>query len=620
MSVAKRLFSDPRNTYIVDNNDPSAFDKTHQGKPGVHTEQRCCEDKAPYYDYYYATNEYRYGVAAPKVLWCKACETALESAWRENFVPTFELMTPIVRGIAMAAAYVPVIGTAVSFCINTALSLAEGYSFDEATISSIGQSLPGQPASGSAFNAVRSLVAGNRIDKIAIDAIPNISEGTKKVIGAAVDTVAAIASGQNVTSAALDQLYNRLPPQAQKAMSLARRVANGDNIGDIAAQEIGAATAAQLMKTAEQVKAQYGINRFIAETGYQSGLNTLSPDLKRAVTEAVIAGRIQYVKPELSFVTEEMPGAIAANNNYAAKGTQIINSGATWKNTASYAYPLVDIRGSRTWTTSRYPFDALAGRYGTEKRTVTDEVNSFWRRGFDIAIGACEGMSEPGPGQAKIRASLVNVHAQRGFDAGQQIQHERTKQNQLSKGLDAMAISLGRVLSAADRARFKDAATRGALAAAASPQIAAARSLNNNGNYRWGFDIATALCEGFSLPGPGQTAIRVKLGPFSEGSGPNGEKGTNEAMQGYDVGQALQHGITKARAANETAALANQPPNMAAGMLLANGIAGSNSSGDIKAGIIAQTQSDPQAFAGASTVIEEKSGFFQTILRFFGLA
>ncbi len=52
MSVARRLFEDPRNTYIVENDDPGAFDKRFAGRPGVHREQRCCRDRAPVWQPY----------------------------------------------------------------------------------------------------------------------------------------------------------------------------------------------------------------------------------------------------------------------------------------------------------------------------------------------------------------------------------------------------------------------------------------------------------------------------------------------------------------------------------------------------------------------------------------
>lgn len=184
-----------------------------------------------------------------------------------------------------------------------------------------------------------------------------------------------------------------------------------------------------------------------------------------------------------------------------------------------------------------------------------------------------------------------------------------------------MVKSIGRVLRTDDRTFIDQMAAKGKSIADATPQIAAARALNSDGRFRWGFDIATGICQGMSLPGPGQTSWRVKLGPFSGGSGPSrNDNGSNEAMQGFDVGQALQHGITKAAANNQSAALAAQPPNVAAGMLLANGIAGSGSPGDVKVGVIAQTLNNPGAQAGAAQVIAQKEGFFHKILSFLGLA
>src|SRR4051812_43542648 len=47
MSTPRRMFEDPRNTYIIENNDPGAFDKRFVGRPGVHREQQCCRDRAP---------------------------------------------------------------------------------------------------------------------------------------------------------------------------------------------------------------------------------------------------------------------------------------------------------------------------------------------------------------------------------------------------------------------------------------------------------------------------------------------------------------------------------------------------------------------------------------------
>ena len=50
MSTPRRMFEDPRNTYIIENNDPGAFDKRFVGRPGVHREQQCCRDCAPVWE------------------------------------------------------------------------------------------------------------------------------------------------------------------------------------------------------------------------------------------------------------------------------------------------------------------------------------------------------------------------------------------------------------------------------------------------------------------------------------------------------------------------------------------------------------------------------------------
>lgn len=58
MSTPRRMFEDPRNTIVVDNSDSAARDKRFAGRPGVHREQRCCDDCAPHWE----THVFRDGV------------------------------------------------------------------------------------------------------------------------------------------------------------------------------------------------------------------------------------------------------------------------------------------------------------------------------------------------------------------------------------------------------------------------------------------------------------------------------------------------------------------------------------------------------------------------------
>jgi hypothetical protein len=64
------------------------------------------------------------------------------------------------------------------------------------------------------------------------------------------------------------------------------------------------------------------------------------------------------------------------------------------------------------------------------KRAMTYAITDAWRRGFTIAIGACEGSSERGPGQLAVYQTLAEVGERGGFDAGQAVQFDRTLEGQ----------------------------------------------------------------------------------------------------------------------------------------------------------------------------------------------
>ena len=504
---------------------------------------------------------------------------------------------PILKGIASIVSYVPIFGTAVAFVINTGVSLAQGEDISDALLDGVGGALPGQPLTKSAFDMARAVISGKDIEGTLIAAIP-VDNNTKGYIAMGVRVAEGIANGRPVTGVALDEIYRQLPAGGREAFNTAKRVASGDSIGGQFADVASAlANATQAEKDA-----------YVGNVAYQAVMGGVPPQLRDAVNVGIALGagrRAQNSNPAKPPVAL---GRVLIHNaemdGYAAKGRALMIAGAVWKNSVGGTQLVSDIRNAAT-------------RIGTGIPGAP--MYPDWQYAFDVGFGLCEGMSLNGPGQQRIRDMMHGTMAVSGFDAAQKIQYDRTNQNQLQKGIDAMALALGKVTTAADRASLVQLAAKGAATASANPQVAAARALNADGRFRWGFDVATGLCEGMGLPGPGQTRYRVMLGPFSSGGGPNGELGSNEAMSGFDVGQALQHGITKARLANEAAAIAAAPPNVGAGMLLANGIAGSGSPGDVKAGVIAQTLNDPGAQAGATQVINDKKGFFAKILSFFGL-
>lgn len=580
-------------------------------------------------------------------VWCDWCESPGEQllsglAYAGNEV------SPVIEAIALAASYVPVLGTAISFMLTTALNLAKGQSIDEAALDGIGAALPGQPASGIAYDAARSLARGEPLDQIVIQSLP-IDDGTKRAASTALNIVKAIVNGQAITEPLLNGFYVELPPEGKKAMDAARRLLRGDDAGQIAVDQLD--NFAELKGDIERLNAMKEQARnalaagpeaqraFIAQAGYQGAMTDMDPKVAAAITMGFIGGRTEVNR------ALEAKGFTTAERNpqtldeFAAKGQLIINSGAIYTDPKTgIVKSLAAIRAAKAYTITRKErFDAVSGRMLTGEWPETIPMTGLSRRGFDIGIGAAEGQSEDGPGKQNLRSSLTLLEAQKGFDLALHIQFNRTLQKQLLERINKMAIEGVRptarvklvTVTPEDKAKLSAGTQKGQHMASLDPSIASARALNPDGKFRWGFDFATALCQGMSENGPGQQAWRERLGPYAYGTGPGGSNGTVEAQQGFDVGQALQYGITKARAAAGLPAYVpvaeavrfqiNPQPDVAAGMLLANGIAGGGQTGDVKAGIIGQTFTNPTAKQAAATVIAEKTGFFAKVLAFFGL-
>lgn len=129
--------------------------------------------------------------------------------------------------------------------------------------------------------------------------------------------------------------------------------------------------------------------------------------------------------------------------------------------------------------------DSLAGELRDQ------QVDEAARRGFDIGLGASEGQTLWGPGKQQIMDSLATSE-QQGF-----------------------AIA---AYYTVDRNRNAKLAAAGHAIASADPALAQARSVEADGRYGLGFDIATALfgdsklgAEGNTSTGPGSLGIRDAL-------------------------------------------------------------------------------------------------------------
>jgi len=494
--------------------------------------------------------------------WCKPCSTTGEDL-RDGWGQVLTEMAPAFRVIAMACSYIPVFGTAVSFVLNASISLAEGAGFSEAMLDGIGTALPGQPVSGAAFSAVRSIANGDRIDKIGISMLP-VSESVKKTINAAVSIVESIAKGERIDTLAMNTVHNYLPPEGQKAMSLARRIAGGENIGKLALEEAMNTPIGQTVKTnIAQVQQAYetakamgpdAINSFIVQAGYQASIDTLPPTVKDSLIAAIVVGRAEKAKMAMesrSFTTDEWPSQKGTNDQLAIQGQAIINSGATVKNDTGFNLPLYKIRNEYSeWTTKvehTERWDAITNITRPERWTEenVDKINDEWRRGFDIGIATCQGCSVDGPGQIKVFTSLTLRERMKGFRAAQVIQYKRTQEAKDRAQLQTFAATVASSVPQMDLIAINLAAQKGSQIASKVRQLHDAKGLIPSGSYRWGFDIGTGVAYGSKAVTPEQTRIRNLLGPFFRNSGPDGTNGSLTAIKGFDAAQLLQHQITK---------------------------------------------------------------------------
>jgi hypothetical protein len=376
--------------------------------------------------YHEATGQHRV-----QILWCRGCGPDLWEQFCADLSRTYTDMIPVIRGIAMVCSYVPVFGGAVSFVIQTTVSLTEGRSFDAAFLDGVGGALPGQPASGMAFAAARSMINGDRIDKIAFDTAMSalhVEPQWSEVIGTAIEIAVDVAQGKPIAAIALDELRKQLPETGRHAMDLARRACNGENIGVLLSAEAMAAAHAAV----DQGEAAVG--SYVAQAGFQGALDVLPQQLQDAVKAGLVVGVIEaHSKPFVGTFGSVPEKNVVVNESHLEKGQRLIAAGAKYNGKL-----LSEILAGDSFTIGVDQPDALSGTlvhrmieyrasgpWAANQRPLTDA----WRRGFTIAIGVCEGSSQAGPGQTAVYQSMAEAGGRDGFDAGQAVAWWITKRD-----------------------------------------------------------------------------------------------------------------------------------------------------------------------------------------------
>jgi hypothetical protein len=472
-----------------------------------------------------------------QTLWCRGCGPDPWEQFCRDLSQTFTEMVPYIRGIAMVCSYVPVFGTAVAFVINTTTSLVEGQSLDGAFLDGIGGALPGQPVSGMAFTAARALINGESIDRVGLEtalaALP-VDAKSRNLIGTAVEIAIQVAKGTDITTIALNQIREQLPESGRKAMDVARRVCDGENVGNILSTE---AIEAAHKAVAE---GEAAVNSFVAQAGFQEGLDLLPPQLQDGIKAGIAVGVIESKsKPFIGTFGSVPESNVAANETFLQKGQRLVAAGAKYN-----GRPISEILAGTSFSIAIDQFDALNRVWGKKtvrykadgpcapnERPLTDP----WRRGFVIALGACDGLSERTAEQTAAYQTMAEAGGRDGFDAGQAVAWWRTKHDIAYHVFTATEVKASKASQILGLMRDEPPA---APAAPVVVDKAQADALDGTGDgvvrkdmravqirhalgddaSRRGFNIAFGAAGDQTLPGPGKDRLRDAL-PVDERQG-----------------------------------------------------------------------------------------------------
>ncbi|GGI23700.1 hypothetical protein [Bradyrhizobium guangdongense] len=368
----------------------------------------------------------------PEFLWCQRCETWLEAAWSD----ILDALPVAARGLAMIASYIPIYGTALSFAINTSVSLAEGESVNQSLIDGIGGALPGQPESGMVYKAGVAIARGERVGDVFIDSL-NLDSSVTATLKVADQVLYGLATGENVTNVAYQAIHQVLPPEAQQGMDYARRFITGEDVRQMILSQAEQVVADGVKdkardilerskdQGAEALSAAHAevnsiYNQYAAEFGYQMAFDRLPGDARAWIQLGLTGGGALKGAEQLVGTFGSVPETNTAENDILeTDGLKLIASGIKYENEL-----VSDILKQSKFTIVIDFYDSLNGVW--TKRAMTYGITDPWRRGFSIAIGACEGSSERGPGQLAVYQTLAEAGERGGFDAGQAVQFNRT--------------------------------------------------------------------------------------------------------------------------------------------------------------------------------------------------
>jgi hypothetical protein len=265
----------------------------------------------------------------------------------------------------MVISVIPVAGQGVSGVIGASLSMAEGHNITEAMKDGIIDAVPGGPIAKSVANIGLGVMHGDRIDKIALAAIP-IPDAQKQMLGSALSIVNDVANKRNVSSDLVNGILKNIPGGGQAVIDIAKK--NGIPVAVAAAE---------------------------------AALKTLPPQLHDAVKIGAAVGHAKKLQ------------TLAANATIDAL-PQLEKLGLDHVKATADLQPLVKTLADPS---GFYIGSALMQRQGVGISTLTkirDGLSAIQKKGFDLALAAHIG-KVTAPQRDGTPAQLAGYYATRGM-------------------------------------------------------------------------------------------------------------------------------------------------------------------------------------------------------------
>lgn len=140
----------------------------------------------------------------------------------KNTLKEVKTVAPYVQTVI---SLVPGVGQGISGALGASLALASGASISDAMIAGLKGALPGGPVAAAAFEVAKGVLKGDRIDTIAVHALP-IPEASKQALIKGLDVAKDLAAGKRVDKVILDNAVKALPPDIQKAVQIGTAIGN----------------------------------------------------------------------------------------------------------------------------------------------------------------------------------------------------------------------------------------------------------------------------------------------------------------------------------------------------------------------------------------------------------